>query len=139
MKFFELYSERYINRLIVAGINEQEERATGRAGKAAAGDFQNQIAQGQPDFRDSRAKAWGIKDARQVPGRKDKDLQDSRKTKKKIVGKGRRHSYCRAVGIFRRGQGGYTLQVHSNPDGFLEEQRLLEKAGRFGRVLKLIL
>ena len=64
MKFFELYSERYINRLIVAGINEQEERATGRAGKAAAGDFQNQIAQGQPDFRDSRAKAGGIKDAR---------------------------------------------------------------------------
>ena len=37
--FCVAYSERYINRIIATGINEQEERATGRAGEAAAGDF----------------------------------------------------------------------------------------------------
>ncbi len=95
--------ERYINKSQVIEINEQEERATGRAGEATAGDFQNQITQGQPDIRDSRSKAGGVKDARQMLRRKDKDLQDSRKIKKKIMGKGRGHSYCRAMGIFRRG------------------------------------
>ena len=37
--FALLHSERYINELIVTELNEQEERATGRAGEAAAGDF----------------------------------------------------------------------------------------------------
>jgi len=55
-------------------MNEQEERAAGAAGEVATGNKQNQIAKRQPDFRDSRAKAWSIKDARQVPGWKDKDL-----------------------------------------------------------------